>query len=166
MSISDYFEYNTNSPSNLVWREGVEGKGKGSGQRTGGSAVGSRTEEGYHIQVTVDGLRMRSTAARAVWEIHHGHIPQGHSIIYLDSDCFNTAVENLMCVDHSTLQYWKAWRSNKANVAQLRSGRWNANLKPFPSLGTYDTKEEAVQVYRQALAMMLESKGISLHIGE
>lgn len=160
--LSGYFKYDTTSPSCLVWNSGVTSEGRGSGERIEGSVAGSLTKTGYHIQVTNNGVRERSTAQRMVWEMHNGKVPKKHYIIHLDGDNTNCRIENLACVDHSTLQYWIAWRNNKANVALLPSGRWHATLKPLPTLGTYDTQEEAISVYRAKLKEVLISKNIPL----
>lgn len=58
------------------------------------------------LTVTTDGYLMRKVAnpneweleAHLVWKAHHGEIPKGHKIIYLDDDRRNVDISNLAMV--------------------------------------------------------------------
>lgn len=45
--------------------------------------------------------RARVAMHRAVWEFHHGQIPDGHQIHHRDGNRGNNAIENLMLVDRA-----------------------------------------------------------------
>ena len=61
------------------------------------------------LTVTTDGYLIRKVAnpnkweleARLVWEAHHGEIPEGHKIIYLDGDRLNVDISNLAMVSNA-----------------------------------------------------------------
>lgn len=58
------------------------------------------------LTVTTDGYLIRKVAnpneweleSRLVWKAHHGEIPEGHKIIYLDGDRMNVDISNLAMV--------------------------------------------------------------------
>lgn len=82
---ADCFEYDENSPSCLRW------KIKRKGTRGIGSVAGTKTKRG-HWAVSFRG--QPEMAARVVWEMFHGEIPNG-VVFHADGDLSNTKIENL-----------------------------------------------------------------------
>lgn len=158
----DYFIYDTNSPSCLSWSEDAAGTGKGSAERKAYTNAGSLNNKVWHILVTEGGIKYRSTASRIVWELFNGPIPEGMIITFLDFDTTNNNIENLVMMTRQTHNYFKAWKNDIKNVKLLPSGRWYATIRGHKSLGTYDTYEEACNVYRKELRLILTQRGIPL----
>jgi hypothetical protein len=46
----------------------------------------------------------RHSLTRLIWEHHHGPIPSGHKVIYVDGDRYNVSLSNLACLSHSACQ--------------------------------------------------------------
>lgn len=165
MNITSYFIYDETSPSCLRWAEGATATGKGSAERKVGNVAGSLGNCGYAIQITENGSRIRTTAARVIWQLHYSDIPNGHYIAHLNGNSNDCRISNLICITHTTLQYLKAWNSNATNTRLLPSGRWSTVItidRKKVSLGTYNTKTEADTIYRSALSKLLQQEGITL----
>ena len=52
---------------------------------------------------------------RYVWKKHHGEIPPGHSVIFLDGNTDNYNIENLALVDRNELMKYNSMRLNSNN---------------------------------------------------
>lgn len=94
-----------------------------------------RSKDGYWVRkVTDDGpypARRWVGVHRLVWEEHHGPIPDGHKVIYIDGDYDNVSIDNLALV------------SNREHVYLNKSG-----LSKAPP----ELKPTAIQVVRLAVA--------------
>ena len=68
--------------------------------------VGARSViSGYMYEKVADtGVRWNDwrPVSQLVWEKHHGEIPDGHIIIFLDKDTSNIDIDNLACVKRET----------------------------------------------------------------
>lgn len=159
--LTSFFEYNEESPSCLVWAEGAMSTGKGSAERKRGSVAGSLMKGVWQVQVIIDGLRERSTASRVVWELHNGQIPAKHYISFRNGDSTDCRIDNLICIDHRTLQHTKMWWSGKAYVNQGPYGAFYTMMKPHGYIGSYDTHKEAHDAYRSLLEEVLAPLGLS-----
>lgn len=153
--LTSFFDYSETSPSCLIWNSNATGQGKGSAERKEGTIAGNLSPTGWHVQITVDGIRERTTAARVVWALHDRPIPPKHYIVFKNGDVSDCSISNLLCVDHSTLQHLKMWRSGKSYVRMAPSGRFWTSLKPQGYIGIYDTHQEAHDAYRYALGRLL-----------
>lgn len=165
MDITSYFEYDETAPSCLRWAVGASGEGRGSAERKDGSAAGYKSGQGWQVQVTEGKERYRTTASRLIWEMHGNKIPDKHYIASLNGDLYDTRISNLVCVDHTGLQYLKIWRRNGAYVRESKYGKFHTSIsidKAKHYLGTYNTYEEAFTVYREALKQQLILRGIPL----
>lgn len=158
----DYFIYDTSSPSCLSWSDSATSEGKGSAERKAFTPAGSMANNVWQVQVKNEDGRQRSTVARVVWSLFNGDIPDNSVIIHLDRDTTNNRIENLLMISRKSFNYLKAWRHNTANVRQLPSGRWYATIRGYKTLGTFDTQEEAVTIYRKELQQLLTQRGIPL----
>ncbi|MGL5583761.1 MAG: HNH endonuclease signature motif containing protein [Cetobacterium sp.] len=158
--ITSFFDYDETSPSCLRWNDSATGEGKGSAERKGGTVAGSLNHIGWHLQVTVDGVRERTSASRVVWELHNRTIPPKHYVVFKNGDVSDCRISNLLCVDHSTLQHLKMWRTGKSYVKQAPSGRFWTMLRPHGYIGMYGTHEEAHDAYRHVLSTILEPLGL------
>lgn len=64
-----------------------------------------------------DGANKRKRRPRAVWEEHHGTLPEGYVVIHLDSDKYNDDISNLKAISRKELlQLNQQQRKNKQNV--------------------------------------------------
>lgn len=165
MNITSYFTYDETSPSCLRWAEGATATGKGSAERKVGNVAGSLGNYGYVIQITENGSRIRTTAARIVWQLHHSNIPNGRLIAHLNGNLNDCRISNLICITHTTQRLLSAWNRNATNTKLLPSGRWCSVItidKKKVSLGTYNTKTKADTIYRSALSKLLQQEGITL----
>ena len=52
---------------------------------------------------------------RYVWRKHHGEIPPGHSVIFLDGNTDNYNIENLALVNRNELMKYNSMRLNSDN---------------------------------------------------
>ena len=75
-----------------------------------------------------------------IWEQHHGPIPEGCQVIFLDRDRSNLNIENLYCIDKQALGYLtgnKMWRKYKSLLpvaikwAELQSVLSGKKLKNY-----------------------------------
>lgn len=86
---------------------------------------------------------------RLVWIYHFGDIPKGLMIDHIDHDRFNNRIANLRLVTNADNGRNRKLGKNNPNGVlgvRLRNGKWHASI----TLGTFDTKEEAVAIRRAA----------------
>lgn len=57
---------------------------------------------------------------RLVWEGEHGPIPHGHTVIFIDGDTENIAIENLECVSRGALAILNRHHSFSSSPVELR----------------------------------------------
>lgn len=146
INFSDFFTYDSTSPSGLVWKVFRAGK-------TGvGSIAG--TDAGRYYKVGICGKRIYTH--RIVWELHNGPIPQGSVIDHIDGDSYNNSIENLRLCTQSQNTKNKSKQNNNTTgytgVVQVRN-RWKAQIQcngKRKHLGTFLTPEDAYEAYKQA----------------
>lgn len=162
MSTASYFEYDPTSPSCLVWHISAQDRstGKGRGERHPGTSAGSFNNGVWHIHVTEEDIRTRTTAHRIVWELHHGPAPEGSVILHKHGH--SNDIENLICVSKQEHNWVKAWKNSVSNIRQSPSGRYYTTIRGYKSLGTYDTYDQASTIYRTTLQQLLLTRGIDL----
>lgn len=124
-----------------------------------GAVAGSYDKKGY-IRIGVLG-RYRS-AARIIWEMHHGPIPVGLHIDHINGIKDDDRIENLRPVTATQNNLNRGRRrTNRCGLKgthQLPSGGWRSQIQDSGekmNLGIYDTPEEAHEAYK--------AKAIELH---
>ncbi len=74
-----------------------------------------------------------------LWRQHHGEIPQGHVVIFIDGDKTHIAIENLACISRAELAYLNKHgysdipaelRPNAIALARLESKRYALERSP------------------------------------
>lgn len=60
-----------------------------------------------------DGANKRKRRPRAVWEQHHGTLPEGYVVIHLDSDKDNDDISNLKAISRRELLQLNQKRKNQ-----------------------------------------------------
>lgn len=126
----------------LLWRERA-------GARVQAGAPAGHHHAGIGAQViTIAGKKY--TRARLVWAWHYGQWPKGHAW-HCNRDSLDDRIENL--ADLSPIEFRLAQREGKAWPAGTTRvpGGWQAQLHD-KYLGTFDTAEEAHEVFKEAHA--------------
>ncbi len=91
--------------------------------------IGAEREFYGYIKVKVGQPNTWKYKGVIEWEKHHGEVPKGYNIIYLDGNRKNANIENLACVSNAELggmaKYGKAngnveLRKAQVNLAKLR----------------------------------------------
>ena len=59
---------------------------------------------------------------RKVWEDHHGSIPKGHSIVFLDGDKTNYDISNLACLSKNEIARMNQNHLFTSNADLTKSG--------------------------------------------
>ena len=65
-----------------------------------------------------DGVNKRKRRPKAVWEQHHGTLPEGMVIIHLDTDKYNDDISNLKAITRAELL--KLNQQNKIRQHELK----------------------------------------------
>lgn len=155
MDMTQYFQYNTSSPSCLVWSDGANSDAIKKAERVPFTYAGSQQLDGsWQVQVIIGDKRHRSTAHRIIWQLHNGPIPKDWVVIHRLGD--HNDIDNLMCINRQHFNWLKAWKHGVANVRETKGGRYFATIRGHRSLGTYDTYAEAELVYRTQLEFLIE----------
>lgn len=100
MNWSEYFIYNPNVPSGLIWKVNrYSGKNYGVMHIKAGDIAGNLVYDKNDMPLYVDVRFNRKCykAGRIVWEMFYGEIPNGMYIDHLDGNPFNNRIENLDC---------------------------------------------------------------------
>jgi hypothetical protein len=137
------FHYAESSPSGLTLHSG--------------KAVGSRGEDGYWRVMTDE--RIKLSAHRVVWILHHGSIPTGIQIDHKDGNRSNNRIENLQLLTHA--QNRRAVNCRQSNNSTGATGlywepqrnKWRATImrnKRSRILGRFTQKEDAIRAYNAA----------------
>lgn len=94
-----------------------EGQCRKSGRRKKGLPIGSEHEYGGYIWVKYNNIEFNGPSTeeqfklnwmekqRYVWEQVHGLIPEGHVIVFLDSNKRNFDIDNLYCMDRKWMPF-------------------------------------------------------------
>lgn len=91
-NFSDFLQYRDGA---LFW---IAVPGKGKKIKVGGKA-GSKSKSHGYIQIGVAGKTY--LAHRVIWELCHGHTPEGSQVDHLDGDIDNNHIENLRLVSNT-----------------------------------------------------------------
>lgn len=75
------------------------------------------------------------------WEKHHGPVPQGKAIIFVDGDTTNTDISNLIMVDRSQLVVMNRWNLKGSNRELMEAAANTAALKISISRAKKSRKE-------------------------
>ena len=71
--------------------------------------------------------------SRVIWEQHHGEIPKGSKIIFLDSNTLNCDISNLYCITNSThmmmVQYGWYGKDREITLTAIKWCELNKTLK-------------------------------------
>lgn len=139
--LRELFDYDSVS-GDLLWRQTL------SNRALKGSIAGC-VDDKDHICVQVMGRSYR--AHRLIWIYHHGHIPDKMQIDHIDRNRSNNRIDNLRLCTSSQNSANRTAKSSTGFKGVRRNGkRYQAVLKhdgKFKTLGTYDTPEEAHEVY-------------------
>ena len=125
--------------------------------RSCGTVCGRPSGTHRYGRLRINGY-MHSTH-RVVWTMHHGTIPQGAIIDHIDRDPSNNRVENLRLADYAlnAINRCTPLKNSMTGAygVNFRKSRgvWRARIQVNGvrvELGTFHTKESAVQAYEAA----------------
>lgn len=93
--LHDYFEYDENSPSCLIWKKLSS---KSSTVKIGDSVGSFDYSDGYY---KLHGLSFHYRVHRVIWFLHYGKIPTGWHVDHIDRNRSNNKISNLRIVPQS-----------------------------------------------------------------
>lgn len=94
VNFSDFVEYDTTSPTFLVWKVDVySGRYYSILEKEKGEVAGSVISSSGYAQVKIQ--KKLYLCHRIIWELHNGEIPEGMFIDHLDGNRLNNTLENL-----------------------------------------------------------------------
>jgi len=116
----------------------------------------SQASQGYYLWL-IGYKRKLYIAARIIWEMHYGAIPEGIEIDHINGDSLNNKIENLRLANKIQQQYnRKISFNNKSGykgVCWSKSNKkWQAQINindKRKSLGFFDSIEEAKETYNK-----------------
>ncbi len=163
MILSDFVEYNKESPTGLVWKardpDAFKTQRAAScfNNNLAGRPAGylNKDQNGYQSwKIEIQGRSF--TCGRVLWEITSGPIPKGMLVDHRDNNALNNHPANLRLATRTQNKCNAFVRKDSMagvkGVQQNRSGKWIARIgkggKTY--LGGFPSLEEASQAYRLA----------------
>lgn len=137
---SEYFEYDTSSPTFLV------NKITRSARAQTGGVAGCRSAK--EIKTRFKGFFFRNS--RIVWELHNGEIPDEMFIGFRDGDELNLLIDNLYLQSRRGRGVNGKHQLGSSGIRGVRptpAGKWTAHIKlngKTTYLGTYSSADEAI----------------------
>lgn len=128
-------------------------------KQNAGSLAFPLSADGYHrSEVRHEGRRLRLTAGRVAYALHHGEQPP-HIVDHEDGDVGVNRIANLRAAD-DTLNMWNRRRGKDRGdtprgAYPAKNGRWYASVTQHRRkvhLGTFDTKWEAHEAFAAFVA--------------
>jgi len=107
----------------------------------------------YSVRIVLNNKGYK--AHRLTWNIIYGEIPEKMSIDHIDGNPLNNSISNLRLVTHSENHRNRKLQSNNSSGfsgVRFINNKWQARIKIHgkeKSLGTFKTKEEAINVRRK-----------------
>lgn len=117
-----------------------------------GSVAGPKADAKGYYRAMIDGTSFR--VCRLVWIFHNGDIPEGLTIDHRDTVRGNDKIANLRLATYSQNNSNKSGTKNKLGLKGVKKNgkRFQARISiknKKVSLGTFDTAEEAHEIYKK-----------------
>lgn len=118
-----------------------------------GRKVGFSSKPGGYLQTVVSGVNL--LCHRIIWTWHYGEIPEGFQVDHINRVRDDNRIENLRLASiyenrHNSGTSKNNTSGHKGVYFRKDTGKWRAEIvveHKRHNIGTFDTKEEAVEEY-------------------